>query len=114
MNWIIENMKRLVTNDLVVEVTYKVVAKDKGLIADYKGKVSLIGDPDSPDFIPFNELSESQVVQWVKSNVNVSEIENLVQTSLDSKLIKKESKEFSTGLPWRKNISSRTFNIEKK
>jgi len=104
MKWKIENMKRQVANDLVVEVAYRVHAKNSGLIADYKGKVTLTGDPNSPDFIPFKDLTEAQVVQWVKDSVDVSTIEAGVQATLDAKVQKVEQKEVVSGLPWSNRL----------
>ena len=104
MKWTIENMKREVTDDLVVEVAYRVIAKDKGLIADHRGKVTLTGDPNSPDFIPFKDLTEAQVIQWVKDGVDVSTIEAGVQAALEAKVQKVEQKEVVSGLPWSNRL----------
>jgi hypothetical protein len=104
MNWTIKNMKRLAENDLVTEVTYRVHTKDGGLIADHRGKVTLTGDPASPDFIPFKDLTEAQVVQWVKDSVDVEAIEAQVQAALDAKVAKREARETLTGLPWSLRI----------
>jgi hypothetical protein len=105
MKWTIENMKRQVANDLVVEVAYRVIAKDSGLIADHKGKVILTGDPSSPDFIPSKDLTEAQVIQWVKDSMNVAVIEAQVQAILEDKKAKKAAQTTKTGLPWgNKNI----------
>lgn len=100
MNWIIENMKRLIDNELVVEVSYNVVAKAEGLIANKKGKVTLTGDAEVEGFIPFNELTPAIVVAWVKSEVDVVAIETEVQAILDDKLAKKAAKTVKVGLPW--------------
>jgi hypothetical protein len=100
MNWKVENMKRLASNELVTEVVYRVHAKNSSLIADYKGKVTLTGDPSSPDFVPFKDLTEAQVVQWVKDSVDVTAIEAQVQSVLDAKIAKRGAKEVLTGLPW--------------
>lgn len=105
MKWTIENMKRQVANDLVVEVAYRVVAKDSSLIADHRGKVTLTGDPNSPDFIPFTDLTEAQVIQWVKDSVDVETIEAQVQLVLDAKIAKKEAREVLSGLPWTGRIN---------
>jgi hypothetical protein len=105
MKWTIENMKRQVANDLVVEVSYRVLAKDSSLIADHKDKVTLTGDPEAPDFIPFRDLTEAQVVQWVKDSVDVETIEAQVQSVLDAKIAKREAREVLSGLPWTNKIS---------
>jgi hypothetical protein len=104
MNWKIENMKRQVANDLVVEVAYRVHTKHSGLIAEHRGKVTLTGDPEASDFIPFKDLTETQVVQWVKDSVGVDAIEAQVQAALDVKVAKREARETLTGLPWSLRI----------
>jgi hypothetical protein len=102
MKWIIENMKRQSEDGLVVEVAYRVVKKQNGIIADKNGKVTLQGDSNSEGFVPFKDLKESQVIEWVKSNVDVQEIESIVESLFADKLAKKEAKQFSMGLPWNK------------
>lgn len=92
----------MVNNDLVVEVTYRVVGKQEGLLADHQGKVTLEGDPQSEGFIPFAQLTEAQVVEWVKDSVDVTAIEAQVQAFLDAKITKKAEREVVSGLPWKK------------
>jgi hypothetical protein len=100
MKWIVENMKRRTGTGLVVEVAYRVVAKQGSLIANHRGKVTLTGDPSSPGFVPFKDLTEAQVIQWVKDSVDVTAIEAQVQAALDAKIAKRDAKEVLTGLPW--------------
>lgn len=102
MKWTIENMKRQTQSGLVIEVVYRVLAKEKSLIADHQGKVTLTGDPESEGFVPFEQLTEELVIQWVKDNVDVPSIESEVQNLLNSKLEKLEQKTTSSGLPWKK------------
>jgi hypothetical protein len=104
MNWKIENMKRLVNNELVTEVAYRVHTKSGVLVADHRGKVMLTGDATTPDFIPFKDLTEAQVLQWVKDNVDVETIEAQVQSVLDAKIAKRETREVLSGLPWTNKI----------
>ena len=104
MKWTIENMKRRAESGLVVEVTYRVVAKQGGLIADHRGRVTLTGDSSAPGFLPFEQLTEAQVVQWVKDSVDVSAIEAGVQAALEAKIQKVEQKEVVSGLPWSNRL----------
>ena len=81
----IEKIKRHADSDLVFEVRFNVIAKEGGLIANKRGKVTLEGDPDSPDFIPFSELKEDDVKTWIRSEVDVDAIETEVQQILEYK-----------------------------
>lgn len=100
MKWKIEKMKRQLSNGLVIKVNYRVVAKDKELIADKRGTVTLTGDPSSPDFTPFEDLTEEIVVGWIKSEVDVAAIEAEVQSVLDAKIAARSARQTASGLPW--------------
>ena len=81
----VEKIKRHADSDLVFEVRFNVIAKEGGLIANKRGKVTLQGDPDSPDFIPFSELKEDDVKAWIRAEVDVDAIEADVQQILEEK-----------------------------
>jgi len=81
----LEKIKRHADSDLVFEVRFNVIAKEGGLIANKRGKVTLQGDPDSPDFIPFSELKEDDVKAWIRAEVDVDAIEADVQQILEEK-----------------------------
>lgn len=104
MKWTVENMKRTTSEGLVVEVLYRVIAKEGGIIADHRGKVNLEGDLESPDFVPFEKLTEEQVLGWVKSEVDVPAKEADVQAILDAKAEKVAAKTTLSGLPWRNRL----------
>ena len=81
----LEKIKRHADSDLVFEVRFNVIAKEGGLIANKRGKVTLEGDPESPDFIPFSELKEDDVKAWIRAEVDVDAIEAEVQQMLEEK-----------------------------
>jgi len=81
----IEKIKRHTDTDLVFEVRFNVIAKEGGLIANKRGKVTLEGDPDSPDFIPFSELKEDDVKAWIRSEVDIEAMEAEVSQILEDK-----------------------------
>lgn len=81
----IEKIKRHADTELVFEVRFNVIAKEGGLIANKRGKVTLEGDPNSPDFIPFSELKEDDVNAWIRAEVDVDAIEAEVQQILEDK-----------------------------
>jgi hypothetical protein len=99
MKWIIENVKRTSSEGLVVKINYNVVAKDKELIANKRGSVELSGDPNAEDFIPFEDLTRQNLVDWVKANVNVEAIENEVDSILQEKVAARSARTLISGLP---------------
>jgi len=94
----IEKIKRHADSDLIFEVRFNVIAKDGGLIANKRSKITLEGDPDSPDFIPFNELKEEDVKAWIRAKVDVNAIEAEVQQILENKKSKTGSLTLSSSL----------------
>ena len=102
MKWTIKNMKRTIDDGLVIEVVFEIIAKDQQLIVSKLDKVTLVGDPSSPDFIPSEDLTEEIVIGWVKSVVDVVALEGEVQASLDNKIARKNAMTTKSGLPWQK------------
>ena len=69
------------------------------------GSVTLEGDETSSTFIPFEELTEAIVLEWVKTTVGeekITEIETSMETRLEERIEKKTNPEFLTGTPWGK------------
>ena len=60
------------------------------------GTVSFSPDPDSPDFVPFEDLTEDTVLDWVKNELDADSIE----ATLASKLEKTNAPKTVSGLPW--------------
>jgi hypothetical protein len=54
--------------------------------------------PSDPSFVPFDQLTESQTIQWVQNklgDVRVAQIEKGLEQSLTEK-----AKQVEKGLPW--------------
>lgn len=102
-------MKSKVNGDVVTTVAYRVVAKHNSLIATHRDKVDLPHkSPTTKTFVPFEELTEEQVIAWVKSKVDVSSIEASVQAVLDAKVAKVSEATLKSGLPWKNRIQTLT------
>ena len=100
MNWKIINMKRTIADDLVIEVTFEITANGQGLVGTKIDAVTLVGDASSPDFIPYNDLTELIVIGWVKDSVDVEVLEGEAQANLDKKIARQSAITTKTGLPW--------------
>jgi hypothetical protein len=60
--WKIEQLKRQGDTGLVVEVFYNVIVKESAYMANQKGKLTLTGDPNSENFVAFENLTEEIVI----------------------------------------------------
>ena len=104
VKWDILQLKRISDTGLVIQVIYEVTGIQYQLFDTYKGKLILEGDVNSPNFITFEQLTKETVIEWVKSSVNVSEIESILQESLNNKYINKQNQTTVIGTPWDKKI----------
>lgn len=104
INWQILQMKRIISTGLVIEVMYKVTGIQNKMFDSVKDTITIYGDPNDPNFIPYEQLTESIVIDWVKSMVNVTSIENQLQTTINNKIAESLAQTASIGLPWGRPI----------
>lgn len=67
--------------NVVKTIHYSAVIKDSGYSAEIIDTVNLT-EPVSFEFIAYDDLSESTVIDWVKSKVNTQKIENILKQKL--------------------------------
>jgi len=97
VTWKIDNLDRQVSDGLVITAHWRVDAVDGEHTAGAYGSV---GFTRGDDFIPFDELTEAQVVEWVKEQLDVAEIE----ASLASQIEKQKNPVTAHGLPWTPEV----------
>jgi hypothetical protein len=103
-------MQRLNPEGLVFRITYEYKAFLGQNSETLQGAIDLEGSPSAPGFIPFELLTESIAVEWVKNKLGEEKV-NLIEEGLKSKLRNKLKAKFdlesrgnriSGGLPWVK------------
>jgi len=105
--WRIVRIKRLPSTGLVIEVTYIMNFKLLSETDRKVGTVTLVGDVNDPNFIPFDELTETIVTNWVKDELgasNITSIESSYQSVLQERIDRKNNPEYLVGLPWSDNV----------
>jgi hypothetical protein len=96
--WRIDDLERHKDTGLVFVAHWRVNAVDGEHTAGAYGSV---GFTRGDDFTPFDELTEAQVLTWVKSQLEVEQIEAaLAQIIAEQKTPSKVS-----GLPWTSEVS---------
>ena len=101
--WQIAQLKRNPSTELVFEVTYIMNFKHEGESDRLVGVTTLTGDPTDPAFIPYENLTEAIVLDWVKDSLGqekIDEIEASFLAKLEAIIEKKANPEFLTGTPW--------------
>jgi hypothetical protein len=101
--WQIAQLKRKPDTELVFEVTYIMNFTHEQESDRHVGMVKLTGDPTDPSFIPYENLTEATILQWVKDELGqekIDQIEADALARLQADHNKRTNPEFLTGLPW--------------
>jgi folylpolyglutamate synthase/dihydropteroate synthase len=93
VTWTISNLDRQVSDGLVTTAHWRVDAVDGEHTAGAYGSV---GFTRGDDFTPFEQLTEAQVLAWVKSQLDVAEIE----ASLAGQIAAQKAPKAISGVPW--------------
>ena len=93
MEFKIVNLDRSTDGDLVTTVHYTVSKTDGEAVGSSYGSVGVeAGDT----VIPFAELTEATVIDWVKEKLDLVELE----AGLDAQLAELKAPKVASGLPW--------------
>lgn len=96
----IENMIRNAGNDVVVDVYWCANESDGAKTASIHGGSTLTPiDPLSQNFVPFNELTEAEVQQWILAELGSDGAQKL-QDQLNKILSSSTSQSVVAGIPW--------------
>jgi len=75
---------------------WTLTAQKEELAASVYGTVSFTPDPEDESFVPFDELTKEQVIDWVKSQLDTEALE----AGLASQIELLENPPVLTGTPW--------------
>jgi hypothetical protein len=93
MEFKIVNLDRSTEGDVVTTVHYSVSKTDGETVSSSYGAVGVeVGDT----VIPFAELTEATVVDWVKEKLDLVSLE----ASLDAQIADQKAPKVASGLPW--------------
>jgi hypothetical protein len=93
MEFKIVNLDRSTESDVVTTVHYTVSKTDGEAVGSSYGSVGVeAGDT----VIPFAELTEATVVEWVKAKLDLESLE----ASLDAQIAEQKAPKVASGLPW--------------
>ena len=108
--WSINDMQRTDSDGNVFLVYWSEVSASDGTpsySASEGGKLRLEGDPTSPDFIPYADLTENDVLGWVYDSLiegdeTAAEAKARVEADRDAKVQKQIDAAATTesGVPW--------------
>ena len=98
--WKIYNLERITTTGFVTDVTYACESSYNGTFTRSIGDLLLSGSDSDPGFIPYEDLTESEVLGWVNAGVDEAAIETSNSASIAAMIVAEAAVTSSDGLPW--------------
>ena len=93
MNITIRQLERNTTGDEVITVHWGAGVVEGVYSANSYGTQSFSRDADSPEFIPFEDLTEADVVSWLT-------LDEGLEANLLAKIEEQKTPSTVTGIPW--------------
>jgi hypothetical protein len=97
--WKIERMTRDINTGGVVVTHWRVFAEDEGFHTSAFGHAGFVPDYESSNFVPFEDLTEEEVIKWVVDSLGeerIAEVMDAMKTEID----RRKAPTTSEGLPW--------------
>lgn len=102
--WRIIDTKYQLADGLVTEVVYICQASLENELSRKVGTINLAGDPTSPGFVAFENLTPQVIIEWVQSILGQQQVTEIETSLQDKVIIQKAAKDALTvrnGLPWQ-------------
>jgi len=94
--WSIATLERNTSDGGVVVAHYRATLTDGDYSASSYGTVGFTPDPTAPDFVPFESLTEADVLAWVYESVD----KDSVESSLAANIEEQKAPQTVAGTPW--------------
>jgi len=95
--WAIANLERETADGFVYTAHYTVNATDGEAYS--AGAYGSIGFERPEELIPFDNLTQEIVIEWVKEKLGEEQVEK-VETALESQIDEKRAPTKASGTPW--------------
>ena len=95
-NWTISQLERQTDSGGVVTAHWRVTAQDGNYSASAYSTAGFTPDPTAPDFVPYENLTEADVLAWVWKSVD----KDAAEASLATQIEAQKNPVTLSGLPW--------------
>ena len=94
--WTIPNLERELADGGVIVAHWRCTASDGDYSASSYGTAGFTYDASSPDFVPYDELTEADVLAWVWADGFKDATEDALQANIDAQ----KNPTTAAGVPW--------------
>ena len=99
-NWKIYDLKRTLSDGVVTKVTYACESQLSGSSSRKIGELTVVGSVDDADFVPYEDLTQGDVLGWVDAIVDKTIFETENSSSIAASIIARAAITESNGTPW--------------
>ena len=96
INWTISTLERELADGGVIVAHWRCTASDGDFSASSYGTAGFTYDASSPDFVPYDELTEADVLAWVWAEGFKDATEDALQAKIDAE----KNPTTAAGVPW--------------
>lgn len=97
MQWVITQLKRNASNGGVVTVFWSAVKVVDNIHGQVDGQEDFLPDPQNPNFVPFEQLTQEKVLEWILAKID----QQAVETEIDQKIQNVKNPPLLFGVPWK-------------
>lgn len=98
--WTIANLERNTADGGVIVAHWRVTAEEtvgeETYTASSYGTCGFTPDASAPDFVPYDQLTEADVLAWVWSSMD----KDATEAALQAKIEEQKAPATQSGLPW--------------
>ena len=95
-NWTISTLERELSDGGVIVAHWRCTASDGDYSASSYGTAGFTPDPESEDFVAYDDLTEADVLAWVWESVDKDATEAALQAKIDAD----KNPVTAAGVPW--------------
>ncbi len=100
MIWTISSLDRTLPDGMVFTAHWRVSKTDGNASGSVYGTISFPAkSPSDPDFIPYDQLTEAQVIQWVKDEMGADTVA-AHEAAVDAQINAQKNPTSASGVPW--------------
>lgn len=100
MNWTISQLDRTLPDGVVLTAHWRVTSVDGDHSGTVYGTISFPAkDPSDPTFVPYDQLTEAQVIDWVKDEMGAEQVA-AHEASVAAQIHAQQNPTSAAGVPW--------------
>jgi len=99
--WAINQLQRRTSDGGVITAHWGCVAGERGVSVNHYGSCDFEPDSTAPDFVPFKQLTQDQILGWVYTQIDREAIE----ADLKARVAERLNPTVVNGLPWESHVA---------